>query len=256
MARSKASHLAKSHQALPVEVRSRESTYALKRRLESHRVAERWLGVDLSGNVPLLLYKVDPQRLPLSRHDVHEALRLSQTVPIPHTLRVGLIESSDFAGLWLASPYAGSPDGIMTLGRLLASKDGGRMEPCEARRAAEQLLSALIRSHALDVGHGPVRIDDVLVDRRGRTFIELFALESYAFGSTRPDVPSEVRGVVEIAYELVTGIPAQEGNLDTGFRMAKGLSKPWKRWLRAGLSSTGYESAREALSRLPRPGGL
>ncbi len=254
MPRPHAPHAATTKTQVAPGQRSGESTYALKRRLESHRVADRWLGVDLVNNVPVLLYQVDPQRLPLSRADVREALDLSQTVPIPHTLPLELMDSREFAGLWLASPYAGSTDGIVTLGALLSSKDGGQMECCEARRAVKQLLTGLCRSHSLEVGHGQIRIDDVLIDRRGRTFVELFGLESFAFGSTRPDPRAEVRSVAEIGYELITGIPAS-ANLDDGFRMRRDLSKAWRKWLRHGLGEPGFPSARAALSELPGPDG-
>ncbi len=131
-------------------------------------------------------------------------------------------------------------------------KAEGRMDPCEVRRAVSHLLLGLDDAHRHGVAHGPVLIDEALVDPRGRVLIELLGVEAARLGIRRPEIRAEVRSVVRLAVELLTGIPAGD---EEGRAMGRpaGVSRAWMRWIRLGLASEGgFASAAAALAALPR----
>jgi hypothetical protein len=64
-------------------------------------------------------------------------------------------------------------------------------------------------------------------------------------------VRDEVRSIVEIAYRLVTGLPADEPRIPAS-RLARRLPRAFDEWLEEGLHPTaGFQTAEEALSKLP-----
>jgi hypothetical protein len=102
--------------------------------------------------------------------------------------------------------------------------------------------------------HGPLGLDEVLVDRHGRVVIELLGFGRRLRGLSQGNsetVRDEIVRVCEIAYELLTGLRA-EAPLIPAPRLVPRLDKAWIHWLRVGLDpSRGFESASAALAALP-----
>ena len=105
------------------------------------------------------------------------------------------------------------------------------------------------------MAHGPIRIDEILVDRHGRLLVELFGL-AMALGvrkRARPEEAArkEVRAVFEIGRELVTGAAGGDLRRDPPRSLWPDAPRPWREWLARGLSDSGFASARQALASLP-----
>lgn len=169
----------------------------------------------------------------------------------PHILPVERLSITDDEP-WLVTPYTGNQEGLVTLGALLAAK--GTMSPQEAGRAVTQLLQALQYAHERGVHNGPVDVEQVLVDRHGCVFIELFGVRRMLDGLRRGNAElaaDEVRSVVEIGYRLITGQPAEEPRIEAS-RLARKLDRRWDEWFETGLDPLGgYRSATQALSEFP-----
>lgn len=186
-----------------------------------------------------------------------------------------LIDAAEQA--WILTPYSGDADGLRTLARLLHDK-GGQMSPAEAELALRQLLSVSAAAYDLRTAdpvnpgdgsapvraacaHGPIGLEDVLVDRHGSLIVELYGLDRAVCalpGSTpnadRPsheEVRDEVRSLVEIGYQLVTGLKAEEPMIPAG-RVAPNLPATWSVWLDRGLDpSRGFDTPALALAAMP-----
>jgi hypothetical protein len=124
----------------------------------------------------------------------------------------------------------------------------------EAGRALTQLLQALQHAHGEGVYNGPIGIDQILVDRHGCVFIEMYGVQRMLEGLRRGNAElaaDEVRSIVEIGYRLITGQTAEEPRIEAS-RLVRKLDKRWDEWLEAGLDPLGgYRSAEEALREFP-----
>jgi hypothetical protein len=198
---------------------------------------------------------------------------------------------------WILTPYLGDVDGVRTLSQLLREKQG-QFPAIEVELAMEQLLGLLEAQataiHA-DTGpqdiaqltelpaprhHGPLFIDQVLVDRHGSLVVELFGLcrlmtaalpddlglEPHAQVHSPTDagvralasayradlVADEVRSVARIGYQLLTGL-VPESPLIPATRLVRRLDPRWDHWLARGCASdaAAFGSPNEALSQLP-----
>jgi hypothetical protein len=195
----------------------------------------------------------------------------------PHILTIQQVGVDTLGHPWLITPFTGDVDGLRTLAKLQKEK-GGQLAPMEVERAAEQLLSAAAAAHGQHVtAHGPIHIEEILVDRHGAIVVELYALarslllppppppqpsspsstsppSSAASTWTRPGselIRDEVRSIVEIAYQLITGLRAEEPVIPA-HRVVPHLPRDWTAWLEQGLNPTrGFDSAAQALAALP-----
>ena len=153
---------------------------------------------------------------------------------------LGLVAYRDRGDAFLTRTHDFTDD----LGALLSRKPGGQFEPCEVRHAIDHLLSALQGAREAGIAHGPVRMDEVLVDRRSRLLVELVGVGA-ALSGQEPDERDEVRSVVAIAGELLTGVPSPDG---TAFRSLRGRTgHRWRAWLRDAPLRTSCAEARDAL---------
>lgn len=171
----------------------------------------------------------------------------------PHILPIEQFSTCPGGSGAVVTPYTGNQEGLVTLGSLLEMK-GGRLGPNEADRALTHLLEAADYAHQLGLGHGPVDLSRVLVDRHGRASIELYGLERSLRGSAGVNAElmrDEVRSIAEIGYQLLTGLPADEPRIPAG-RLLKKLPPGWDEWLERGLDGvSGYSTAAEAIDALP-----
>lgn len=191
---------------------------------------------------------------------------------------------------WVITPFTGDVDGVRPLSRLLREK-GGQMDPLEVERAMDQLLKAVAAAHAeitvpalsatagsigngaesgthrpppsLPLIHGPMSIDEILVDRRGALMVELYGLARTMRPSPRTPtlvaemMRDEVRSVVEIGYQLITGLRAEEPIIPAGRLVpSHRLDRRIDAWLARGLDpTTGFDSAVQAMLALPSHAG-
>lgn len=225
----------------------------------------RFLAMHMGEQTSHVAYRFPRLEGDLSWQAFRVAVDLASTVRHKHVLRIDKCVR-DAAGVpWVITPLAGDVDGVRPLTRLLKEKNG-QLAPMEAERALVQLFEALMAAHVSPAlpRQGQIGMENVLVDRYGSVCVELYALggllaEVYGGERTpRADDPraeqDEVRSVVEIGYQLITGLRAETPRIPAG-RLVKGLDERWNAWLEAGLGENaqgaGFASAKEAMERLP-----
>ncbi|MFN7020832.1 MAG: hypothetical protein ACK4WH_05840 [Phycisphaerales bacterium] len=226
--------------------------YLLTRALAPCAFAERHLALHEPDHSSHVAYRFSGARSRQVRRRLESAISACRQLDHEHLLPVEDVVESD-GDVWVMCPFTGDVDGIRTLSKLLREKRG-QMDPFEAERAMEQLLDAVAHAHTRVV-HGPIRMDDVLVDRHGRLLIEFYGLRRALSGASAAadpeDIRDEVRSIVEIGYQLVTGLRAEEPMIPAG-RVVKKLDPAFDRWLSKGLDpAAGFESAAQALAEIP-----
>jgi serine/threonine protein kinase len=232
--------------------RLRVGPYRLTRHLASGRLADRWIAFhDAEHSLHVAhRFKTDAPLIVTLRDAVAEITRVAH----PHLLPVEGLYEGVAGSAWIITPFTGNHDGLVTLNSLLAEK-GGRMTPSEAERALCQLLEGIAAAHEAGCHHGPLKADEVLVDRRGSLAIELYGL-GRRLGKLRQRPASEVsrdevRSVVGIGYTLITGLSAEEPRIPAT-RLFPRLDRRWDDWINEGLDPLGgYASAEEAMALLP-----
>ena len=216
---------------------------------------------------PVVLGEVEQSRV---RSIVARAALLSHA----HILTIERFMFDPAGHPWVITPYTGDVDGLRSLGRLLRDKHG-QMPPIEAMRALMQILEASGFAHtciafgasgvprSVDAPaplthHGVLTLGQVLVDRHGSLAIELYGLaralrshEPSAAALTPEIIRDEIRSIVEIGYQLVTGLRAEAPWIPAG-RLVRQLDPRWDKWFEHGLDpARGFDSAEEALRELP-----
>lgn len=250
-----------------VELADRQAVgpYLLMRALEPMGLAERYLALHGSDQSSHVAYRFParPGREDLLRFV--EAVRVAEGLRHEHILPIEFHTIDAEGRPWLVSPFTGDVDGVRTLTKLLREKQG-QMHPFEVERALVHLLEASNWAHKaqrpaegregrLPIVHGPLSMDQILVDRHGRLVIELYGfarlLAGEPMGGDAELVRDEVRSIVEIGYQLITGLRAETPMIPAG-RLVKRLDSRWDRWLLRGLDAAGgFDTAGEALAQLP-----
>ena len=227
-------------------------SYEIVRELEPCSLSRRWLATLADDQSTHVLYEFSHCRDRFERRRFVEAVQALAELDHAHILaveRLTLVESEP----WLVTPYTGNQDGLVTLEALLEAK-GGAMPASEAARALVQLLEALEYAHDHKQHHGPVSIEQVLVDRHGSVAIELFGMSRRLHGLVRGNEvlkTDEVRSLVEMGYRLITGREASEPRIDA-CKLTRGLDRRWDEWFDRGLDPLGgFRSAGEALRAFP-----
>lgn len=236
--------------------RPRFGPYVLAKCLPPTALAARFLALHEGTYSSHVVY-----RFPVC-HDKSEKRRFLSAVERcsrlchPHILRIDHFSLDAGTSGWAITPYTGDVDGLLTLTRLLRDK-GGFMPPDEAQRAVIQLLEATSDAHGQGLHHGPLSMDEVLIDRRGSLCIEMYGMTRQLAGLSPGNAElarDEVRSIVEIGYQLITGLRAEEPLIPAG-RLVKKLSGMWDRWFERGLDpSAGFDNAEAALACLPSSG--
>ncbi|MGE3107885.1 MAG: hypothetical protein AB7G11_06315 [Phycisphaerales bacterium] len=233
--------------------RNQLGPFLLIRSLAPAAGAARWLALHESHHTSHIVYQFP------ACHDKNEQRRFLsavQTVCVLSNSHIQKIEQYSFDGTktgYIVTPFPGDASGLLFLDGLLRAK-GGRMHADEAQRATVQLLEAFEAAHAVRLHHGPLSMSEVIVDRHGSLIVELFGLHRQLRGLTQGNselVRDEVRSIVEIAYQLLTGLRAEEPIIPAG-RLVKRLDPEWDLWLERGLDpADGFATAREAIDALP-----
>ena len=169
----------------------------------------------------------------------------------PHLLSIEEYGLDGRGHPYIVTPFTGDATGLVTLETLLRAK-GGFFSVTEAQQAIVQVLEAI--GHATGEGcrHGPLSMDEVLVDRRGRIQLEFYGLRRalhLADMSQDASEPAEVLAVLRLAYQLVTGLIPDEPLISAG-RVVPGLEEGLGDWFQTGLHGPGFRSAAHALSAL------
>jgi serine/threonine protein kinase len=233
--------------------RVRFGPYQLVRELSPSPMGRRWLALRESDQSSHAVYQFEalPARAGRRRH--MRAMHTLAGLRHPHLLAVELCSFEVGDEPWVVAPYTGNHDCIVTLADVLAAK-GESLSAAEAERAVLQVLEGVGYAHSMGVGNGPLGMESLLVDRRGSVLIELYGVGRALRGLEGINselVRDEVRSVVEIAYRLVTGLPAEEPRIPAG-RLVKRLPRAFEEWLEEGLHpGGGFASAGEAIAMLP-----
>lgn len=233
--------------------RLRFGPYRLVRELSATRLAHRWLALRESDQTSHAVYRFGPCQDRYERRRHTRAMQMLGGLQHPHLLAIEMCSFEPGDEPWAVTPYTGNHEGIVTLDDVARAK-GDALPPFEAERAVLQVLEAVAHAHGSGVFNGPVPIEQLLVDRHGSVLIEMYgvarALEGFERGNSEL-VRDEVRSIVEIAYRLVTGLPADEPRIPAS-RLAKRLPRPFEEWIEEGLyPGGGFQTAEEAISRLP-----
>jgi serine/threonine protein kinase len=235
--------------------RLRIGPFRLVRRLEAGSIGERWLAFNEQDQSSHVAHRVKLGGPSESRRFVRALEAISQ-LKHPHLLAVEHFSLGDGGDTgWIVTPFTGSHDGLVTLPGLLGDK-GGKMSPLEVERCLMQLLEALEYTHGVGCFHGNLDAADVLVDRRGSLFVELYGLRRQMAGSSGGPpagevARDEVRSIVSLGYWLLTGLPGEEPRIEAS-RLIRGLDDRWDEFFAQGLEPlSGFESAGEAMAALP-----
>jgi serine/threonine protein kinase len=233
--------------------RMRIGPFRLVRRLEAGPAGERWLAFNEREQTTHVAHRI-PVGGPAGTRRFLTALEGTSNLRHPHLLPIEQYSLGSANTGWIVTPFTGSHDGLVTLSRLLRDK-GGRMQPVEVERALTQLLEALEYAHGLGYFHGEVGTDEILVDRRGSLAIELYGLRRRLLGSgDRPATEvgrDEVRSIVAIGYELLTGLSAEDPRIEAT-RLIPKLDRRWDEFFAEGLDPlAGFLTAGDALGSLP-----
>lgn len=228
-------------------------SYRLIRRLADVPLGERWIARHEVSQTAHVVYRL-ARRFDRTAQSRFLAAASESTYKNPHLLEIQEFAFDLQGRACLVTPFTGNHLGLVTLSSLIEMK-GGRMSPSEAERASLHLLGALAHAHETSgPAHGPIAIEEVMVDRHGRAMIELYGLSRRIAASgtlPRAVAADEVRSVAQIAYRLLTGLPAEEPMIPAG-RLVKKLPESWDRWLERALDAAGgFESATAAIGQLP-----
>jgi hypothetical protein len=247
---------------------------------------DRFLALHEDNQTSHVAYRFGPLGGKAEEARLVAAVESASLLDHPHTLKIQQFTFDITGQAWVITPFSGDADGLRSLNRLLREK-GGQMSPTEAEQAVRQLLEVIALAHGggmlqpppsglvdgfgLAGGsaglaravpcHGPISMDEVLVDRRGSLLIELYGLARALHDGQRATMESlrdEIRSVVEIGYQLITGLRAEHPLIPAG-RLVRRLDAKWDEWLNRGLDpSAGFDTADAALMALPsnaRAGG-
>jgi hypothetical protein len=177
---------------------------------------------------------------------------------LPHVEPIEQVRS-DSGKAVLIAPYLGHIGGLITLEGLAASR-GGRLSAAEITYAAEHLLTAFDAAHGQRIYNGAIDPALVLVDRGGRTHIELFGVARYcergplgAEKVTEQELLAELMSLFELLFRVLTGLDRRSLGVRPG-QVVAGLDPGLDAWLAKGLAAVegqpGFESAEHALSEL------
>lgn len=214
----------------------------VRRALPPHSIAERFVAVREPAGEPYMIY-----RLPASAVD-SPALRHAASLRIAHLQRIDGIERDHDGLICIIAEYPGSHAGLLSLTQLVTHKPGGVLSLAEAKLAAAQMLQGIAGAHDAGLILGALRMDEVLIDPRGRVIIELPGVEAalaHHVADQSRDSRSDLRAVASLVHELLTGIPLSGSP-------AKELRRSWRQWFAQALDREGFGSAREASDALPR----
>ncbi len=204
-----------------------------------------------------LLYRYEHITDTVARRRVFDRIMKTARLDHAHILKIERVGYDDTGRLCAITEYPGNQEGLVSLRDLLEVR-GGRLEFSEAIRLMGQLLEACMHAAKLDIVHGAISMDELLVDRHGCTLIELFGLQqalhnTYSIQDARAE---QTRTVIGIGYQLATGMGYGEhaSNNEGGkpSKFTKKNEKHWDQWFSYAMDPLGgFESSQQALETMP-----
>lgn len=182
-------------------------------------------------------------------HMALAAVERARALQHPHILPIEQVLVDDAGQVWLITPFTGDQDGIVSLDVLLRRR-GGYLSLEEAKRALEQLFSAVCIAHDQGLSHGELSMREVLVDRRGSVTIEHYGLAAQLAnqGPALAELKAiEVRSLFAMGYQLATGLRAELPVIPAS-RVLLDAHPTWDDLFETGLGQPGFTSAAHAAS--------
>jgi hypothetical protein len=215
-------------------------------------LGERWIALDEHAHLNHTVYRIELRSEHAQRRAVAHLGGFAKAQP-PHTLSVDQYALDDARGLWIATPYTGSHDGLLTLDQLIRMK-GGRLGVTESLRALGHLLAASSAARRNGLLHGALGGHEVLVDRHGSLLIELYGLNAAVrgLGESNDDAArDEVLSIAGLAYQALTGLDASVSFIEPS-RVCRKLERGWDEWFARAMDPTaGFDTSAEAIDALP-----
>lgn len=233
--------------------RVRFGEYTITRELPESPIARRLLVMEPQGHQAKVLHlfpiRPDDAQVAVLRRAI-ESLR---TIENRHVLPVERLLLGIVHQPCAVTPYTGHQDGLIDLQGLLVEK-GGQMEPGETDRLLRQLFDGLDAAHRKLIHHGPLKPQDILVDRRGSATIEMLgvarSLEGLRGFSTEVQ-RDEIRAVVELGFSCLTGHDSATVDLPAS-KLVRRLDPAWDTFFAHGLDPVkGFDTADQAIAALP-----
>jgi serine/threonine protein kinase len=226
--------------------------YRFVRELGPHAAGERWLALDPRTGSSCTVYRLTAFRGRLAGRRALEAIAKMTSVRHAHLLPVHQVGIDALHTPCVVTDYTGHHDGLVTLAQLLQAK-GGRLPIPEAARAVGQITEACAAAHDAGLVHGPFTADDVLVDRFGQLWVELYGLMHLLRGPEGQNGTSaeteEARSLVALGRLLFLG-RSDEFNRVEASRL--GVPRRWASWLSRGTGCIpAFISVDQALAALP-----
>lgn len=216
----------------------------------------RWLVLDERHQTNHLVYVNPPMPGVADQRRFIERVAMLARSPHPHLPTIEAYSFTPDSAPFVVTPYTGTHEGVMSLRDHIARK-GGRLTIPEAERAIDHMIGALRHAHAAlpdSVVHGAFDASTVLIDRNGSLIIENYALRSLPPSSgmqhLHSDRSDEVRSVVRIAYEMLTGQPASAPMIQA-VKLCPKLNRRLDQWLTTGLDpAIGFDTVEECAAAL------
>ncbi len=232
---------------LDITTRLRLGPFRLTRRLTDGTFGERWLALHEGVMSSHVIYRFAPAH----RDGFLAMMERAATLNHGHILKIEHFDIDDQGQPFCVTPFTGDRDGVLTLGQLIRAK-GGMFSLEEAKRGADQVLSAIAHAHRLGCPHGPLSMDEILVDRHGSLKLELYGV-ARMLGHPENDLAEqqrrEVQNAMAILYQMITGLRYEEPLILPG-RVIAGLNKCWDHLFETGLQEPGFASGAHALAAL------
>ncbi|MBM4107532.1 MAG: hypothetical protein FJ255_01755 [Phycisphaerae bacterium] len=226
--------------------------YRYVRELGPHAVGERWLAFDPRSGTSCTVYRLVSFRGRMGGRRALRAIARISAARHAHLLPMLQVGVDGMQTPCVVTDYTGHHDGLVTLSQLVEAK-GGRLPVPEAARAVGQLTEACAAAHASGLVHGRFGADDVLVDRFGQLWIELYGLTHLlrrAEGvSDAEAIADEARSVVDLGRALFLG---ESSGYSRRVAVRAGVPSLWSSWLSRGTGSVPpFVSVEQAHAALP-----
>lgn len=204
------------------------------------RQARRWIALDDAASTAHVVYALPIHRSGFERRRFVQAADAASRARGAHILPIEAYALDQRRGGMIVTPFVGDMDGLLTLTALVAAK-GGRLSPAETLRALIQMLEGLRSLHAAGQVDTALSAERMLVDPKGRLWIEL-----PAFGWLMAKRPGERDELARADTLRVAQVARQCLGAASGAE-SPGLSG----WLVAALSPLdGYPTPAAALAAL------
>jgi serine/threonine protein kinase len=211
----------------------------------------RWLVLDERHQTNHLVYVNPPMPGSADQRRFIERVSLLARSSHPHLPKIEAYSFTPDNRPFVVTPYTGTHEGIMSV-RDHITRKGGRLTVPETERAINHLISAIRYAHTTlpdSLIHGAFDAASLLIDRNGSLIIENYALRSIVPASgwqhLRLDRSDEVRSIVRVAYEMLTGQPPAVPMIPAS-KLCSKLGRRMEQWLATGLDPAfGYDTIEE-----------